>query len=81
MGTIHGLQVPHGIPVMFHKHHSVGTRQVQSQTTNMGGQQQYINGWVIVKPESQKEENPGREFNFSGRSHPQYQTAPGSKPN
>lgn len=54
MGTVHGLQVPHGIPVMFHKHHSVCTRQVQSKTTYMGGQQQYVNGRVIVKPEEKK---------------------------
>lgn len=54
MCTVHGLQVPHGIPIMFHKHHGICTRQVQTQTTNMGGQQQHIDGWIIVKPEEQK---------------------------
>lgn len=53
MSTIHGLQVPHGIPVVFHKHNGVCTSQVQTQTPNMGGQQQHINGGVIVKPENQ----------------------------
>lgn len=56
MGSIHGLQVPHGVPVMFHKHHGVCTSQVQTQTTNMCGQQQHINRWVIVKPETEEKQ-------------------------
>lgn len=71
MGTIHGLQVPHGVPVMFHKHHSVCTRQVQTQTPNMGRQQQHVNGWVIVKPEIQREESQGKELDFGGSSQSQ----------
>lgn len=55
MGSIHGLQVPHRVPVVFHKHHSVCPGQVQTQTSNMCGQQQHVNRWVIVKPETQRD--------------------------
>lgn len=51
VGSIHGLQVPHGVPVMFHKHHRVCARQVQTQTADVGGQQQHVNGRVVVKSE------------------------------
>lgn len=37
VGSIHGLQIPHGVPVVFHKHHGVCTSQVQTQTANMRG--------------------------------------------
>ena len=55
MGSIHGLQVSHGVPVMFHKHHRVCTRQVQTQTSHVGGQQQHVNGGVVVKSEILRE--------------------------
>lgn len=51
MGTIHCLQVPHGVPVMFHKYNGVRTSQVQAQSTDVCRQEQYINRRVIVKPE------------------------------
>lgn len=65
MGSIHSLKVPHGVPVMFNKHHGVCTGQVQAQTSNMGGQQQHINGWVIVKPKIQREESQGKELDIT----------------
>lgn len=49
VGSIHGLQIPHGVPVMLHKHHSVRSRQVEAKTTDMGGQQQNVDGGIIVK--------------------------------
>lgn len=52
--TIHGLQVPHGVPVMFHKHHRIGACQVETQAPHVGGEQQHINGGVVVKPERQR---------------------------
>lgn len=55
MGTVHGLQIPHGVPVVFHKHHGVCTRQVQTQTPDMRGQQQHVDGGVVVKSEVQRE--------------------------
>lgn len=64
MGTIHGLQIPHGVPVMFNKHHRVCTRQVQTQTADMGGQQQHVNGGVVVKSEIRRE-----ILNFGGSSN------------
>lgn len=53
MCTIHGLQISHGVPVMLHKHHGVSASQVQTQTPDMGGQQQHVNGGVVVKSEFQ----------------------------
>lgn len=51
MGAVHGLQVSHGIPVVLHKHHGVGARQVQAQTPDVGGEQQHVDGGVVVEPE------------------------------
>lgn len=49
VGSIHSLQIPHGVPVMLHKHHSVCSRQVETEAAHMGGQQQHIDGGVVVK--------------------------------
>lgn len=51
VGSIHRLQIPHGVPVMLHKHHSVCSRQVEAETTDVRGQQQNIDGGIIVKSE------------------------------
>lgn len=40
---------------MFHKHHSVGARQVEPQAPDVGGEQQHVDGGVVVKPERQRE--------------------------
>lgn len=39
---------------MLHKHHSVGARQVETQTADMGGEQQHVDGGVVVEPEQQR---------------------------
>lgn len=45
------LQVLHWVPVMFHKYDGVGSSQIESKAANVGGQQQQINGRVIVEPD------------------------------
>ena len=50
MCTVHGLQVPHGVPVVFDEHHRVGARQIETQAAHMGGQQQHVDGGVVVEP-------------------------------
>ena len=55
VGSVHGLQVPHGVPVVLHKHHGVCARQVQTQTSHMRGEEQHVYGRVIVEPERERE--------------------------
>ncbi len=50
MSSIHGLQVSHGVPVVLHKHHSICSSQIQTQSTHMGSEQQNIYGRVIIEP-------------------------------
>ncbi len=50
VSSIHGLQVSHGVPVVLHKHHSICSSQIQTQSTHMGSEQQNIYGRVIIEP-------------------------------
>lgn len=36
---------------MLNKYYSIGTSQVETQSTNMGGKQKNIYGWIIVESE------------------------------
>ena len=49
MGSIHRLQVLTGIPIMFNKDHCVSTGQIQSETTNVGGEQEQIDTRVGIE--------------------------------
>lgn len=49
MGSVHSLQILHGIPVVFDENDRVRSRQRQAQSTNMGRQKQTINAWVRVE--------------------------------
>ena len=50
VGAVHGLQVPHGVPVVLHEHHGVRPRQVKPQAPHVGGEQQHVDGRVVVEP-------------------------------
>lgn len=54
MCPIHGLQVSHWVPVMFHKYNCVSPCQIKSQSTNMSGEQKNIYRRVIIKPACKK---------------------------
>lgn len=72
VGSIHSLQIPHRVPVMLHKHHSVCSRQVEAKTTDVGGQQQHVNGGIIVESKIWKKWNKKQLINV----HIEWQRSP-----
>jgi hypothetical protein len=47
MSPIHGLQILHGIPVMFQENDSVGSGKVKTKSTHTRRQQQDVNRRVL----------------------------------
>ena len=35
MCAVHGLEILHGVPIMLHKYHRIGTRKGQAKTADM----------------------------------------------
>ena len=49
MGSVHSLQIVHGIPIVFEEHHDVGRRQIQSEAAHFRRQQQHIDCWIRIE--------------------------------
>ena len=43
------LQVFHRVPVMFYKYNCISTSEIQPQASNMSGEKQDIDRWIVVK--------------------------------
>ena len=50
VGAIHGLQILHRIPIVLDEDDRIGSRQVQSETTNLSCQQQHVDRWILIEP-------------------------------
>lgn len=49
MGTVHRLQVLHRVPVVFDEDDGVGTGQVETKTTDLGGEEEDVDTGVGVE--------------------------------
>ncbi|KAI6767175.1 hypothetical protein HG531_011535 [Fusarium graminearum] len=49
MGSVHGLEIFLGVPVMLDKDDRISTCQVQTETSNASGQQEHVVGRVAVE--------------------------------
>ena len=49
MGSVHGLQIVHGVPIMLHEDDHIGSGKSQTQASNSRGQNEHLHWWVMVE--------------------------------
>jgi hypothetical protein len=49
MSTVHGLQILHWIPVVFHEDNCIGAREGQPKPSNMGREEKAVDARVRVE--------------------------------